>query len=194
MISWEQRVVERVAPILLILFRQPRGDDQQIGDVRGHRAVAERAAEPDRRVGMHRDQRRPGVPPGGEGIGRSLGGGGPALGLGKALNGGEIAFLAQRTRQIAVVARRVRRQLERLRARRQPDRGAARTRLRQPVIATLTLLATLVAASDQVADTGSRSRKIAILAELLRSLDADEVASAAGFLSGVPRPRRVGVG
>jgi DNA ligase-1 len=58
----------------------------------------------------------------------------------------------------------------------------------------VTLLADVVDASERVAATASRSRKIAILAELLRSLDADEVPIAVGFLSGVPRQGRVGVG
>ncbi|HWF71904.1 MAG TPA: ATP-dependent DNA ligase [Solirubrobacteraceae bacterium] len=58
----------------------------------------------------------------------------------------------------------------------------------------MTLFAEVVAASTDVAATSSRSRKVAVLAELLRGLDADEVASAVGFLSGVPRQGRVGVG
>jgi DNA ligase-1 len=58
----------------------------------------------------------------------------------------------------------------------------------------MTMLADLVGASQQVADTSSRSRKIATLAELLRQLDTDEVAIATGFLSGLPRQGRVGVG
>jgi DNA ligase 1 len=58
----------------------------------------------------------------------------------------------------------------------------------------MTLLAELVAASEQVAGTTSRSRKVSILAELLRMLDASEVAISAGFLSGVPRQGRVGIG
>jgi DNA ligase-1 len=58
----------------------------------------------------------------------------------------------------------------------------------------MTLLAAVVAASKDVAGTSARSRKIAILAELLRRLDADEVAVVVGFLSGVPRQGRVGVG
>ena len=45
-----------------------------------------------------------------------------------------------------------------------------------------------------VGDTSSRSRKVAILAELLRRLDPDEVPICVGFLSGVPRQGRVGVG
>ena len=58
----------------------------------------------------------------------------------------------------------------------------------------MTLLADLVAASTDVAATSSRSRKVAILAEFLRELDPDEVPIAVGFLSGVPRQGRVGVG
>jgi DNA ligase 1 len=58
----------------------------------------------------------------------------------------------------------------------------------------MTLLTDVVSASGQVARTSSRSRKVAILAELLRRLDADEVPIAVGFLSGVPRQGRVGVG
>lgn len=58
----------------------------------------------------------------------------------------------------------------------------------------MTLLADLVAASDQVAGISARSRKVAILVDLLRRLDTEEVAIAVGFLSGVPRQGRVGVG
>jgi DNA ligase 1 len=58
----------------------------------------------------------------------------------------------------------------------------------------VTLLADVVAASKDVADTTSRSRKVAILSELLGRLDPDEVPLAVGFLSGVPRQGRVGVG
>ena len=58
----------------------------------------------------------------------------------------------------------------------------------------MTLLADVVSASNEIAATNSRSRKIAILAELLRKLDADEIPSAVGFLSGVPHQGRVGVG
>jgi DNA ligase 1 len=58
----------------------------------------------------------------------------------------------------------------------------------------VTLLADVVAASQEVAETSARSRKVAILAELLERLDPDEVAVAAGLLSGVPRQGRVGVG
>jgi DNA ligase-1 len=58
----------------------------------------------------------------------------------------------------------------------------------------VTLLVDVVAASRLVGDTSSRSRKVAILADLLRRLDADEVPICVGFLSGVPRQGRVGVG
>ncbi|HWN81902.1 MAG TPA: hypothetical protein VNM87_07395, partial [Candidatus Udaeobacter sp.] len=58
----------------------------------------------------------------------------------------------------------------------------------------VTLLADLVAASDAVAATSARSKKIATIAELLRGLEPGEVAIAAGLLSGVPRQGRVGVG
>ena len=58
----------------------------------------------------------------------------------------------------------------------------------------MTLLADVVSASRNVTDTSSRSQKITILAELLARLDTDEVAPAVGFLTGVPRQGRVGVG
>jgi DNA ligase-1 len=58
----------------------------------------------------------------------------------------------------------------------------------------VTLLADVVAASQEVAATSSRSQKVAVLADLLRRLEPDEVAIAAGLLSGVPRQGRVGVG
>src|SRR3712207_6159170 len=58
----------------------------------------------------------------------------------------------------------------------------------------VTLLAEVAAASREVTETRSRSSKVAILAELLGRLDADEVPLAVGFLSGAPRQGRVGVG
>jgi DNA ligase 1 len=58
----------------------------------------------------------------------------------------------------------------------------------------LTLFADIVEASRLVTATSSRSRKIAILSELLRELDPGEVAICVGFLSGVARQGRVGVG
>jgi DNA ligase 1 len=58
----------------------------------------------------------------------------------------------------------------------------------------MTLLADVVAASKDVTDTSSRSRKVAILAELLQGLDPNEVPLTVGFLTGVPRQGRVGVG
>ena len=58
----------------------------------------------------------------------------------------------------------------------------------------MTLLADVVTASREVAATTARSRKIAILADLLTRLEPDEVPIAVGFLAGVPRQGRVGVG
>jgi DNA ligase 1 len=58
----------------------------------------------------------------------------------------------------------------------------------------VTLLADVVAASQDVSATSSRSRKVTILAELLRRLEPDELAPAVGFLTGVPRQGRIGVG
>jgi DNA ligase 1 len=58
----------------------------------------------------------------------------------------------------------------------------------------MTLLADVVTASSEIAATSARSRKIAILAELLRRLDTDEISSAVGFLSGVPHQGRIGIG
>jgi DNA ligase 1 len=58
----------------------------------------------------------------------------------------------------------------------------------------MTPLADLVAASDQVAATSARGRKVAILAELLSGLEPHEVAIAVGLLSGTPRQGRIGVG
>ena len=56
----------------------------------------------------------------------------------------------------------------------------------------MTLFADVVAASEGVAGTSSRSRKVAILAELLGRLEPAEVPIAVGFLAGVPRQGRVG--
>ena len=58
----------------------------------------------------------------------------------------------------------------------------------------MTLLHDVVAVSRQLGETSSRSEKIAILAGLLRRLEASEVAVAVGFLTGVPRQGRVGIG
>jgi DNA ligase-1 len=58
----------------------------------------------------------------------------------------------------------------------------------------MTLLAELVAASRDLTQTSSRSQKVAIIAALLGRLDPDEVPAAVGFLSGVPRQGRVGIG
>src|SRR5947209_7649324 len=58
----------------------------------------------------------------------------------------------------------------------------------------MTLLADVVDASERVAATSSRSSKVAILAELLRRLEPNEVPICVGFLSGLPRQGRVGIG
>jgi DNA ligase 1 len=58
----------------------------------------------------------------------------------------------------------------------------------------MTLVAEVVTASTLVGDTSSRSRKVAILAELLGRLEPGEVPICVGFLSGVPRQGRIGVG
>jgi DNA ligase 1 len=58
----------------------------------------------------------------------------------------------------------------------------------------VTLLADVVAASRDVTGTSSRSKKVAILAELLGRLEPSEVPLAVGFLTGVPRQGRIGIG
>ncbi|HEX2052327.1 MAG TPA: ATP-dependent DNA ligase [Actinomycetota bacterium] len=58
----------------------------------------------------------------------------------------------------------------------------------------MTLLAEVVAASSRVAQTSSRSRKVAVLSELLRTLEVEEIPVAVAFLSGLPRQGRIGVG
>jgi DNA ligase 1 len=58
----------------------------------------------------------------------------------------------------------------------------------------MTLLSDLVTASSDVAATTSRSEKVAVLADLLGRLEPDEVPLAVGFLAGVPRQGRVGIG
>jgi DNA ligase-1 len=68
------------------------------------------------------------------------------------------------------------------------------TRRRAELARTLTLFADVVEASRLVTATSSRSRKVAILAELLRRLQPDEVPVGVAFLSGVPRQGRIGVG
>ncbi|MGD9797275.1 MAG: ATP-dependent DNA ligase [Acidimicrobiia bacterium] len=55
-------------------------------------------------------------------------------------------------------------------------------------------LAAVVDASGAVAGTRARSTKVAVLAELLRSLEPDEVAVAVAMLTGAPRQGRIGVG
>lgn len=58
----------------------------------------------------------------------------------------------------------------------------------------MTLLADVVTASSEIAATNARSRKIEILAELLRRLNPDEVSIVVAFLSGLPHQGRIGVG
>ena len=58
----------------------------------------------------------------------------------------------------------------------------------------MSLLFEVVDASREISDTSSRSRKIAVLAQLLARLDVDEVPIVVGFLSGAPRQGRIGVG
>ena len=58
----------------------------------------------------------------------------------------------------------------------------------------MTPLADVVAASDAVAATSSRSAKVAILAELFGRLEPSELPLAVGFLAAEPRQGRVGVG
>jgi DNA ligase-1 len=55
-------------------------------------------------------------------------------------------------------------------------------------------LAELVAVSNEVAATSARSKKVALLADLLKRLSGAEVACAVGFLSGSPRQGKVGIG
>jgi DNA ligase-1 len=52
----------------------------------------------------------------------------------------------------------------------------------------------VVVTSSSLAETSSRSAKVAILADLLSRLELSEVGIAVGFLVGVPRQGRVGIG
>jgi DNA ligase 1 len=61
-------------------------------------------------------------------------------------------------------------------------------------MARVVLLADLVATSAAVAATRSRTAKVAALGDLLRMLEPAEVAPAVGFLTGLPRQGRIGVG
>jgi len=58
----------------------------------------------------------------------------------------------------------------------------------------MTLFADVVTASQGVSETSSRSAKVAILGELLARLEPSEVPIVVGFLAGVPRQGRVGIG
>ena len=58
----------------------------------------------------------------------------------------------------------------------------------------MTRFADIVSTSEQVGLTRSRSAKVTLLAGLLKRLELSEIRIAVGFLSGVPRQGRVGVG
>jgi DNA ligase-1 len=58
----------------------------------------------------------------------------------------------------------------------------------------MTQFADVAAVSEAVSRTSSRSQKVAILSDLLRTLEPDEVGIGVGFLSGEPRQGRIGVG
>src|SRR5690349_15807019 len=58
----------------------------------------------------------------------------------------------------------------------------------------MTLLASVVAASHQVAGSSARSAKIRLLADCLRAVDRDEIEIAVLYLSGEIRQGRIGIG
>jgi len=58
----------------------------------------------------------------------------------------------------------------------------------------MTAFADVVATSEAAASTPKRTAKVEAIAALLRRLDPDEVVPAVGFLTGVPRQGRIGVG
>lgn len=58
----------------------------------------------------------------------------------------------------------------------------------------MTLFADVVVASSEIAKTSSRSRKGAILADLLTRLESHEVPVVVALLSGAPRQGRIGIG
>ena len=58
----------------------------------------------------------------------------------------------------------------------------------------MTLFADVVATSEAAAATSKRTAKVAAIAGLLQQLDPSEVVPAVGFLTGVPRQGRIGVG
>lgn len=58
----------------------------------------------------------------------------------------------------------------------------------------MTLLAAVVATSAQVARTSSRSAKIRLLADCLRTLEADELELGVSYLSGEIRQGKIGIG
>ena len=56
------------------------------------------------------------------------------------------------------------------------------------------LLAEVVAVSNAVSETRSKTAKVEALTGLLRRLEPDEIVVAVGFLVGTVRPGRVGIG
>lgn len=56
------------------------------------------------------------------------------------------------------------------------------------------LLAEIVAVTDEVAKTRSRTAKVVLLAEVIGHLDPQEISTAVGFLAGEPRQGKIGVG
>ncbi|MGB2699304.1 MAG: hypothetical protein WBC31_02935, partial [Candidatus Phosphoribacter baldrii] len=75
-----------------------------------------------------------------------------------------------------------------------PDAGSSADRVGLDGARDATPFASVVATAEAVAGTSSRTAKITRLALLLRSLAADEVESAVGFLTASVRQGRLGVG
>ena len=75
-----------------------------------------------------------------------------------------------------------------------PDAGSSADRVGLDGARDATLFASVVATAEAVAGTSSRTAKITRLAQLLRSLAADEVEPAVGFLTASVRQGRLGVG
>ena len=75
-----------------------------------------------------------------------------------------------------------------------PDAGSSADRVGLDGARDATPFASVVATAEAVAGTSSRTAKITRLAQLLRSLAADEVEPAVGFLTASVRQGRLGVG
>src|SRR4051794_41975107 len=58
----------------------------------------------------------------------------------------------------------------------------------------MTRLGDLVSTSATLSATSSRTAKVTALADLLRTLDPEEIVVAVAFLTGAPRQGRIGVG